>query len=149
MEFCKPVITQTKSQFKLKSLTNKEWLLESTVMDSVTYASVVGSLMYDMVGSRPDLAFAVGLVSRFVSKPSREHWEAVKWILRYLKGSKDVCLTFTKSKNFEVEGFCDSDYSTDLDKRRSIIGYVFKVGGNTVSWRSTLHHVVALSTTYA
>ena len=149
MEFCKPVITQTKSQFKLKSLTNKEWLLESKVMDSVTYASVVGSLMYDMVGSRPDLAFAVGLVSRFVSKPSREHWEAVKWILRYLKGSKDVCLTFTKSENFEVEGFCDSDYSTDLDKRRSIIGYVFKVGGNTVSWRSTLHHVVALSTTYA
>ena len=97
MEFCKPIITPTKSQFKLKSLTNKEWLLESKVMDSVPYASVVGSLMYDMVGSRPDLAFAVGLASRFVSKPSREHWEAVKWILRYLQGAKDVCLTFTKS----------------------------------------------------
>lgn len=66
-------------------------------MDSVPYASAVGSLMYVMVGSRPDLAFAVGLVSRFMSKPGREHWEAVKWILRYLQGAKEVCPTFTKS----------------------------------------------------
>ena len=149
MEFCKPVITPTNSQFKLKSLTDKEWLIEMKVMDSVPYASAVGSLMYAMVGSRPDLAFAVGLVSRFMSKPSREHWEAVKWILRYLQGAKDVCLTFKRAGSFDVEGFCDSDYSTDLDKRRSVTGYVFKVGGNTVSWRSTLQHVVALSTTEA
>ena len=73
MEFCKPVITPTNFQFKLKSLTDKEWLLESKVMDSVPYASAFGRLMYAMVGLRPDLAFAVGLVSRFMSKPSREH----------------------------------------------------------------------------
>ena len=73
----------------------------------------------------------------------------MKWILRYLQGAKDVCLTFTKSERFDIEGFCDSDYSTNLDKRRSVTGYVFKVGGNTVSWRSTLQHVVALSTTEA
>lgn len=149
MEHCKPVITPSNSQFKLKSLTDKEWLVESKNMDKIPYASAVGSLMYAMVGSRPDLAFAVGLVSRFMSKPSREHWEAVKWVMRYLQGAKDVCLTFTKSGHFDIEGFSDSDYSTDLDKRRSVTGYVFKVGGNTISLRSCLQHVVALSTTEA
>lgn len=57
-----------------------------------------------------------------------------------------VCLTFTKSDSLDTKGFCDSDYATDLDKRISVSGYVLQVGGNTVSWRSTLHQVVALST---
>ena len=100
-----------------------------------------------MIGTRPDLGFAVGLVNRFLSKPSREHWKAVKWVMRYLQGASKVCLHFTKNDQFEMEGFCDSDYSTDHDKRRSVMGYVFQVGGNTVSWRSTLQHVVPLSTT--
>ncbi|WZY77446.1 hypothetical protein YC2023_023830 [Brassica napus] len=96
-----------------------------------------------------DLAYAVGLVSRFMENPGRCHWVAVRWILRYLKGSSDVCLTFTKSEKFEIEEFCDSDYSADLDRKRSISGYVFKVGDNTFSWRYTLQHVVGLSTTEA
>ena len=116
MEFCKPVVTPSNCQFKLRSLTDKEWVVKAKEMDSVPYASVVGSLMHAMVGSRPDLAFAVGLVSRFMSKPSQEHWGAVKWIIRYLQRASEVCLTFTKSGHFEIEGFSDSDYSTDLDK---------------------------------
>ena len=60
-----------------------------------------------------------------------------------------MCLKFSKSGHFEIEGFSDSDYSADLDKRRSVTGYVFRVGGNTVSWRSSLQHVVSLSTTEA
>ena len=91
------MVAPSNSQFKLKSLTYKEWLVESNNMDKIPYASAVGSLMYAMVGSRPDLAFAVGLVSMFMSKPSREHREAVKWVMRYLQGAKDVCLTFTKA----------------------------------------------------
>ncbi|WZZ70528.1 hypothetical protein YC2023_081898 [Brassica napus] len=78
MKYSKPVVTPSNAQFKLKSLQDKEWLIESKNMNKVPYASAVGSLMYAMVGSRPDLAFDVGLVSRFMSKPSREHWEAVK-----------------------------------------------------------------------
>ena len=78
MEFCKPVITPTNTLFKLKSFTDKEWLVELKVMDIVPYAGAVVSLMYVMVGSRPDFSFDVGLVSRFMSKPSREHWEDVK-----------------------------------------------------------------------
>ena len=73
MELCKPVITPTNCQFKLRSLTDEEWQTESRLMDNIPYASAVGSLMYAMVGSRPDLAFDVGLVSRFMSKPCREH----------------------------------------------------------------------------
>ena len=84
-----------------------------------------------------------------MENPGRYHWSTVRWILRYLRGSSDVCLTFTKSEKFEIEGFCDSDYFADLDRRRLISGYVFKVGGNTVSWRCTLQHVVGLSTTEA
>ena len=95
------------------------------------------------------MAFAVGLVSRFKSKPTREHWGAVKWVLRYLHGATEVCLNFSKSGHFEIESFSDSDYSTDLDKRISVNGYVFQVGGNIVSWRSSLQHVVVLSTTEA
>ena len=97
MEHCKSVVTPSNSQFKLKSLTYKEWLVESNNMHKIPYARAVGSLMYAMVGSRPDLAFDVGLVSRFMSKPSREHREAVKWVMRYIQGAKDVCLTFTKA----------------------------------------------------
>lgn len=81
----------------------------------VPYASAVGSLMYVMVGSRPDLGFAVRLISRFMSHPSREHWEAVKWVLRYVAGAYEKCLVFKKSIEFTVEGYSDSDYATDLD----------------------------------
>ncbi|CAA7036548.1 unnamed protein product [Microthlaspi erraticum] len=118
-------------------------------MDNVPYASAVGSLMYAMIGSRPDLAYAVGVISRFMSSPSRDHWTAVKWVLRYLRGASKAKLTFTKNERFRVEGFCDSDYATDLDRRRSVTGFIFKVWGNTVSWRSNLQSVVALSTTEA
>lgn len=105
--------------------------------------------MYAMVGSRPDLAYAVGMVCRYMSNPGKDHWLAVKWIMRYLKGALELNLTFTKGDKFEVRGYCDSDYAADLDKRRSIAGYVFTVGGNTVSWRSSLLKTIALSTTEA
>ncbi|XP_024006146.1 uncharacterized protein LOC112082836 [Eutrema salsugineum] len=102
-----------------------------------------------MIGSRPDLAYAVGVLSRFMSKPGQEHWADVKWVLIYLRGASKVNLTFVKGSSFSVEGYCDSDYATDLDRRRSVTGYVFKVWGNTVCWRSNLQSVVALSTTEA
>ena len=149
MEDARSVVTPVSSQFKLKSLSDDEADFEAYYMNSIPYASAVGSLMYGMIGSRPDLAFAVGLVSRFMGRPGRVHWDAVKWILKYLKGSAKSCLTFKKHEKIDVQGFCDSDFAADLDKRRSVSGYVFKVGGNTISWRSTLQHVVALSTTEA
>lgn len=111
------MITLVSSQYKLKSLSDDEADKEAYYMDSVPYASIVGSLMYGMIGSRPDIAFAVGLVSRFMGKPGRVHWEAVKWILKYLKGSAGICLTFKKHEQMDIQGFCDSDFAAYLDKR--------------------------------
>ena len=64
-------------------------------MSKEPYASVIGSLMYAMMCTRPNIAHAVGVVSRYMSKPGKQHWEVVKWILRYLRGSIDTCLCFT------------------------------------------------------
>ncbi|KAL9286140.1 putative RNA-directed DNA polymerase [Arabidopsis thaliana] len=145
----RPMITPTAAHFKLRSLSEEEKKTEAVHMERIPYASAVGSLMYAMVGSRPDLVFAVGFISRFISSPGREHWSAVKWVLRYLKGAYTQNLIFKKDSKFCMEGFSYSDYATDLDRRRSVTRYVFKVGGNTISWKSSLQSVVALSTTAA
>ena len=117
-------------------------------MSKVPYASAVGSLMYAMVCTRPDIAHAVGVVSRYMSNPGKEHWEGVKWILRYLKGTSGMALCFKKS-NIILQGFVDANLGGDLDNRKSTTGYVFTLGGTVVSWMSRLQKSVALSTTEA
>ena len=112
----------------------------------VLHASVVGSLMYVMICTRPDIAFAVGTVSRYMSNPGKEHWVAVKWILIYLKGTSSVCLRYSSGKPM-LEGFTDSYMSGDGDSNRSASGYVMTYSGGVVSWRSRLQKAVALSTT--
>lgn len=72
-------------------------------MESIPYASVVGSLIYVMIGSRPNLAYAVGIVSIFMSKLRMDHWSDVKWILRYLIGKLKASFTFVKGSNFVIE----------------------------------------------
>ena len=81
--------------------------------------------------------------------PGKVHWQAMKWILRYIKKTVDVGLIFEQEKNQCVVGYCDSDHAGDLDKRRSTTGYVFTLAKAPVSWRSTLQSTVALSTTEA
>lgn len=110
-------------------------------MKNIPYSNLVGGLMYTMVCSRPDIAHDVGLVSRCMHNPGKEHWQAPKWILRYLHGTRDVTLCFQHSNSsFEdfVVGYVDSDYAGDLDKRRSTTGYLFTMAKGPVSWRSTL-----------
>ncbi|XP_070019638.1 secreted RxLR effector protein 161-like [Nicotiana sylvestris] len=119
---------------------------EMEQMSSVPYSSVVGSIMYDMVCTRPDISHAISVMSRYMACPSKEHWQAMKWILRYLKGTADVGLTFYKDKLSEsLVGYVDSDYAWDLDKRRSLTGYIFTLSGIVISWKETLHSVVVLS----
>ncbi|GJV82254.1 retrovirus-related pol polyprotein from transposon TNT 1-94 [Tanacetum coccineum] len=120
-------------------------------MSKVPYANVVGSLMYLMVCTRPYIAYAVSVVSRYLANPGKNHWEAVKWILKYLRGTTNVGLVYgtNRGNHVDVTGFVDSDYAKDLDKGRSITGYAFLVHGCVVSWKAMLQHVVALSTTEA
>jgi hypothetical protein len=128
---------------------------EKEHMSHIPYSNVVGYLMYVMICTRPDLAHVVRVVSRFMHNPGKEHWNAVKWILRYLKGNSQFGLLFDKNSVKDigvmgfVEGFVDSDFAGDLDKRRSISGYVFSLCGSAVSWRASLQFVTALSTTEA
>ena len=83
-----------------------------------------------------------------MSNPGKSHWEALKWLLRSLKGTSNVCLKFGKSSSGLV-GYCDSDYAGDLDTRKSTSGNVFTLGGMAVNWQSSLQSVVTMSTTEA
>ena len=118
-------------------------------MSKVPYSNAVGSLMYAMVCTRPDISHAVGTVSRYMHNLGQEHWQAVKWILRYIQITLNVGLILEKDDMIgqHVVGYCDSDYTCDLDKRKSTIGYVFTLAKAPVSWKSTLQSTMALSTT--
>ncbi|GKD42331.1 hypothetical protein Tco_1266976, partial [Tanacetum coccineum] len=99
---------------KLSSKISPSSEKERMKISQVLYASAVGSLMFAMIYARPDIAHAVGVVSRYMAKPGREHWEAMKRILRYIKGTLNVALCFGES-DLIVKGYVDSDYACDLD----------------------------------
>lgn len=150
MEDAKPVCTPFAAHFKLSRKMSPKTEEEKKYMSKVPYSSAVGSIMYAMVCTRPDIAHAVSVVSRYMADPGKEHWQAVQWILKYLKGTVDVGLTFDKTQMSDsVVGFVDSDYAGDLDRRRSQTGYVFTLCGGAINWKATLQGVVALSTTEA
>lgn len=111
MEKAKPVKTPIGILFKLKSATDKELKEQSEAMSKVPYANVMGSVMYMMIGTRPDIAYAVGMVTRFMGNPIREHWIAVKWLLKYLRGSSGGRLVFKGGSELKLVGYSDSDYS--------------------------------------
>lgn len=111
---------------------------------------LVGCLMYLMLGSRPDISFSVNYFSRFQNENSEEVWVHMKRILRYLKGSMDANLIFTRNANATaLECFVDADWGGDVHDRKSISGYIIKIFGNTVSWVTRKQNCVALSTTEA
>ncbi|KAG8480237.1 hypothetical protein CXB51_024800 [Gossypium anomalum] len=148
MRSAKPVSTPLAAHFRLSSTLSPQSDDEIEYMSHVPYSSAVGSLMYAMVCSRPDLSYAVSAVSRYMANPGKEHWKAVQWILRYLRGTTDVCLQFGRTED-GVIGYVDADFAGDLDRRRSLTGYVFTIGGCAISWKATLQTTVALSTTEA
>ena len=109
------------------------------------YQSAVGSLLYLSTKTRPDIADAVGNVARFCSKPSVQHWKAVKRILRYLRGSVNYGLMYSQNQNNVAVGYSDADWAGDLDNRKSTSGYIFNLCEGAVSWRSKKQSCVALS----
>ena len=122
--------------------------VERNEMSRVLYASAAESLMFAMICTRPDIAQAVGAISRYMANPGREHWIAVKRILRYIRGTSDVTLCYRGSA-FTVRGYVNSDFARDLDKRKSTTGYVFTLTGAAVSWVSKLQTILDLSSTEA
>uniref|UniRef100_A0A2N9EW40 Integrase catalytic domain-containing protein n=1 Tax=Fagus sylvatica TaxID=28930 RepID=A0A2N9EW40_FAGSY len=148
MKHAKPVSTPLGGHFKLSKKSCPSSNKEKENMESIPYSSAVGSSMYAMVCTRLDITHAVGVVSSFMVNPGKEHWEAVKWIFRYLRGSSKSCLSFGSSKPV-LEGYTDADMAGDLDGRKSTSGFLFTFAGGAVSWQSKLQKCVALSTTEA
>lgn len=118
------------------------------------YQQLVGQLLYISTTVRPDIAHAAATLSRYMSKPGETHWNAAKAVLRYLKKTRDygLCLgqlNEESDEEFELIGFCDSDYATDKDTRRSRTGYLFLLNGSLITWYSKLQKTVACSTAEA
>lgn len=107
------------------------------------YQSAVGLLMYAMLGTQPDIAFAVSVVSRHASNPKSPHWQAVKRIFRYLKGSLKLQLTFRRPLQV-LSGYSDADWAGDHDTR-STSGFLFNIGSGAISWSAKCKPTVALS----
>jgi hypothetical protein len=103
-------------------------------VDQTRYRSILGSLRY-LLYTRPDLAFSVGIVSRFMESPTTEHMMAVKHILRYVKGTTSMgcCYRKMSGENMSFVGFFDSDMAGDLDDRTNTIGVIYFLGSNPVS----------------
>ncbi|KAM1561755.1 hypothetical protein ACFX1Z_004844 [Malus domestica] len=119
---------------------------EIELMKMKPYASLVGSLMYANICTRPDLAFIVGLLGRFQSNPGEAHWVAAKKVLRYLQRTKDFMLVYGRDDSLELVGFTDSDLAGDMDERKSTGGYIFKLNGGAVSWKSAKQTIISTST---
>lgn len=117
---------------------------------SFAYQQAIGSIMYAMTGTRPDLASAVSNVSRFANAPGVQHYQAVETILRYLRGTSDLQLVLgTGGNDTTLHGFCDATWASDSDTRKSTTGYIFFLGNSPISWCSQRQHTVALSATEA
>ncbi|UYV65259.1 hypothetical protein LAZ67_3003730 [Cordylochernes scorpioides] len=117
-------------------------------MNNIPYRQTIGSLMYLMTGTRPDIAYAVSRVSQFMNNPGPSHWTAVKKIFGYLKATKNIGICFGGSScTSTLIGFSDADFAGDLDTRKSTTGYVFMLNNGPISWCSQKQNCVSLSTT--
>ena len=111
---------------------------------------LIGCLMYLMLGTRPDISFAINYFSRFQDRNSNEVWTHLKRLLRYLKGTIDYELIYKRNAGaLPLICYVDSDWAQDVQDRKSISGYLMKVFGNTVSWVTRKQNCVALSSTEA
>ncbi|XP_020104098.1 uncharacterized protein LOC109721092 [Ananas comosus] len=116
--------------------------------NSTMYRQLVGNLIY-LTMTRLDIAYAVGVVSRYMQRPKKPYLEAVRRILRYIKGTIDYGLLYRKGEACELRGYCDADYAGDHDTRRSTTRYAFNLGSAVVSWCSKRQPTVSFSTTEA
>jgi len=118
---------------------------EKEKMKDVPYANAVGSLMYAMLCTRPDICFAVGLVSRYQSNPGPTHWQAIKRIICYFRGTTELVLCYQRG-DLKLRGYSDANWGGDLDESRSTSRYVFTLSGGAISWCSKKQDCITLST---
>ena len=147
MENAKLVSTPLVNHFRLSTIQCLKTNDDVQDMSKVSYESAVGCLMYAMVCTRPYLTHVVSAISKFLSNPRRSHWDAVKWIFRYLRGTIDYDIMFsTKQSVPSVVGYVDGDNAKDLDDRRSTKSYVFTLGRGPICCKFMVQSLIALST---
>lgn len=147
MEHCNSTTTPLPPGCKLTTEQCPKAPDEERDMQRLPYCTVVGKVMYLATCTRPDIAYAVRELARFMSNYGEAHWAAAKHLLRYLQGSRSVGLILGhRDEPFPLlQGICDSDWASG-DTRRSVSGYVIRLGNSTVGWSSKQQNVVALST---
>ena len=139
MEDCNPVATPMELGAKLSKFD------EGDRVDANKYRSLVGSLRY-LTCTRPDIAYSVGIVSRFMEEPKYSHLKAIKRILRYIRGTVSLGLFYSETHEYKLVGYSDSDWCGDIDDRKSTSGYVFYMGDTAFTWVSKKQPIVTLST---
>ena len=118
---------------------------EKLLGPEVPYLNAIGALMYLANCTRPDIAFSVNLLARYSSTPTKRHWNEIKHILRYLRGTSDMGVYYSKESKSQLIGYADAGYLSDSHKARSQMGYVFTYSGTTISWRSVKQTMLATS----
>src|SRR5262249_29170043 len=131
MQDSKPVKTPMQNSLKLKKLTPEE-----PRCNQKQYQQAIGSLMYAMIGSRPDIAYAISSLSQYSCDPSESHWKAVKHVFRYLNGTSNYAIHYQRIADLNVTGYTDSDWAGNADDRKSVSAYVFTIAGGAVAWSS-------------
>ncbi|CAM8930985.1 unnamed protein product [Rhodiola kirilowii] len=135
---CSPVSTPMDPNVKLLPDTGE-------AVSQLEYSKVIGCLMYVMTSTRPDIAYAVGKLSRYTSNPSTQHWEAIKRVLKCLKGTMNYGLVYAGFPSV-LEGYTDASWITNLEDHSSTSGWVFLLGGGAISWASKKQTFITNST---
>ena len=135
MSDCSPVKTPIDEHHKLSKTMAPHTEEEKTYMQSVPYRQLVGALMYLAVATRPDIAYAVGVLARFCSDPGVAYWKAAKHLCRYLQGTKDYKITYAPdlSSSELFTTYCDADHGGNQDNKRPTSGMVVKMGTDAIS----------------
>ena len=143
---CKPASTPKEIGKRFEKLKDGE-----NTTSQKEYQATIGSLTYAAIATRPDISYAVGVLSQIISCPGQAHFQGVKRILRYLKGTLHYGLKFeAKDKaDISIKGYVDADWAGDVTTRKSTSGYIFQLGNVTVSWKTKKQTIIALSSTKA
>ncbi|UYV66573.1 hypothetical protein LAZ67_4002149, partial [Cordylochernes scorpioides] len=144
MKEAKPISTPMDSNSKLTKISSIEG--ENEPVKKVEYQSLIGSLIYLSVSTRPDIAYAVSALGQFSNDPRRQHWNAAKRVLRYLKGTSCLRITYRKS-NEALHGYADADWGGNLVDRKSHTGIVYFLARGPIAWESKKQQTVTLSST--
>ena len=142
MSNCNPASTPAEKGLQLMEVSDEEY--QEFMSHNFPYRSAIGSLIYLMVATRPDISWIVSKLSQFLERPGPAQVSAVKRLLRYIQGTKSYSLVFEPT-NGQLTGYVDADWASDTTDRRSTTGYIFTLGSASISWRTRKQPTVALS----